>query len=99
MAGLDGTITIESSEYRPCMVEGKKALFHKWEDKSEVVRPSAIRGGHNGGELRATFAIIEYEDGSIAEVFPHKLKFLNSKSLFSRYCFQRLGDVTSNVET
>lgn len=30
MAGLNGKITIEDSEYRPCIVNGRKGLFHKW---------------------------------------------------------------------
>lgn len=88
MAAFDGTITISNSEYRPCAVDGKKALFHKWEDRCEVAPPSAMMDGHNGGELRATFAIVEYEDGSVSETYPHKIKFLDSKSLFSQYCFQ-----------
>lgn len=37
MAGLDGTITIKSGEYRPCVIDGKKALFHRWMDKEELV--------------------------------------------------------------
>lgn len=30
-------ITISSSEYRPCIVDGKKALFHKWNDFANTV--------------------------------------------------------------
>lgn len=37
MAALDGTITMTSAEYRPCYVNDKKALFHRWIDKEEVV--------------------------------------------------------------
>lgn len=33
MAALDGTITMTTSEYRPCYVDGIKALFHRWEEK------------------------------------------------------------------
>ena len=30
MAGINGKITIEDAEYRPCLVNGRKGLFHKW---------------------------------------------------------------------
>lgn len=33
MAALNGTITVSKREYRPCFVEGKKALFHMWAEK------------------------------------------------------------------
>ena len=31
MASLDGTLTITNSEYRPCVVDGEKAMFHRWD--------------------------------------------------------------------
>lgn len=37
MGKLESTITIKSGEYRPCMVNGKKALFHKWTEKENVI--------------------------------------------------------------
>lgn len=40
MAGLDGTITIHSGEYRPCLVNGKKALFHRWVEHESVILQS-----------------------------------------------------------
>ena len=36
---------------RPCKVNGKKALFHTWSNKSQIVPPSALMGGDNGGVL------------------------------------------------
>lgn len=85
MNGLSGTITISTSEYRPCMVGEEKALFHRW-------------GYAAPGEVGMTVAIVEREDGSIHRVLPNAIKFLDSKSLFSKYCFQRPEDVTSNGE-
>nr|DAW37521.1 MAG TPA: SEA domain [Caudoviricetes sp.] len=35
MASLDGTLTITNSEYRPCVVDRKKAMFHRWESLLE----------------------------------------------------------------
>ena len=44
-------------ELRPCKVNGKKALFHTWSNKSKIVDPSPLMGGHNGGVLKWTVGI------------------------------------------
>ena len=85
MAALDGTITMTSAEYRPCYVNEEKALFHRWEDKSKIVEPSVMVGGHNGGVLKYTVAIVEYENGRVAEVFPNYIKFVDGK--INEYAF------------
>lgn len=65
MASLDGTLTITKSEYRPCVVDRKRAMFHRWE--------SLVEHG-----IKQTAAIIEYEDGAVDEVLPYKIRFLDS---------------------
>ena len=75
MASLDGTLTITNSEYRPCVVDRKKAMFHRWESLLEY-------------EIKQTVAIIEYEDGTVDEVLPYKIRFLDSKGLFAQYPFK-----------
>ena len=79
MASLDGTLTITNSEYRLCVVDGKldgkKAMFHRWESLLEH-------------EIKQTAAIIEYEDGTVDEVLPYKIRFLDSKGLFAQYPFE-----------
>ena len=77
MAGL--SMTVKTAEYRPCYVDGKKALFHRWEDRAEVVEPSIMVGGHPGGQLKWTCAIVEYEDGTIETVYPTKVRFIPGK--------------------
>ena len=67
-------ITI-TSELRPCIVSGKKGLFHRWVDRSEIVAPSYMVGGHGGGVVKSTFAIVEFEDGSVKEYYPCELNF------------------------
>ncbi len=37
------------TELRPCLINGKKALFHNWSNKSQIVDPSPFVGGHQGG--------------------------------------------------
>ncbi len=65
----------KSPKLRPCMVDGEKALFHRWEDYATVIEPSPMVGGHPGGQLRETFAIVEMESGQVMEVKPTKVKF------------------------
>lgn len=78
MASLDSRITIHR-ELRPCIVNGQKALFHQWEDVSEIVPPSPMRGGHQGGTLREVFGIIEREDGTVCECYPYEIRFVDGK--------------------
>lgn len=42
--------------------------------KSDVLSPSPMMGGHNGGTVSYPVAIVEHEDGSMGEVFPADLK-------------------------
>lgn len=74
-----------SNEYRPCMVRGrKKALFHRWVQSSEIVPPALTVGGHGGGVVAGAMAVVEFEDGSVMEVSPSSVTFLDSKRLFRR---------------
>lgn len=86
-----GYFTIRTAEYRPCYVmEGtmyvndvaferkeRKALFHRWTD-IPYVSPSKYFAGLS--EEKATeigaLAIVEYEDGTIARVFPEDVRFV-----------------------
>ncbi len=73
-------------ELRTCIIGKRKALFHKWSDKSQIVGPEMAAGGHNGGALKLTVGIIEYEDGVVTECYPHEIKFTDDK--FKEYCFK-----------
>lgn len=64
---------------RPCVVKGKKALFHRWAEYSDVVPPSPMVGGAPGGVIKSTLAIIEYEDGTIKRCYSEEIKFLDRK--------------------
>lgn len=83
MAAIEGTITMSNSEYRPCIVKGRKALFHRWEDKSEI--HYATMRGTISGVIKGTLAIIEYEDGVVTECYPYEVKFCDNK--FGEYAF------------
>ena len=80
-------------ELRPCLFKDKKALFHRWEEVSQAVEAGIAIGSHSAGWLKYTLAIIEFENGEIAEVSPTLIKFLDSEENFSEYCFKEYEEV------
>lgn len=58
--------------------ETHKALFHCWSHRSELVDESLLRGGHPGGQVSGTFAIVEYEDGTVHEAEPQNIRFVDN---------------------
>ena len=75
------------ADVRPCLIGSEKALWHKWVDKSEIVPPSMLRGGHGGGMVADTFALIEYEGGSVQLVRATDVIFLDGCQKFQGYDF------------
>lgn len=69
--------------------ETHKALFHCWSHRSELVGESPLRGGYPGGQISGMFAIVEYEDGTIHEVEPQNIRFVDN--LMSEYAFPEMG--------
>lgn len=72
-------IKISQNEYRPCFVNDKKALFHKWNDFANTIGDSLAVGGHTAGQIKYTLGLVEYEDGTVAEVVPYDIKFTDNK--------------------
>lgn len=64
---------------RPCTVNGRKATFHTWEHKAWVVAPGISIGSHPGGQIAITFGIVEYEDGTVHEVYPSEIIFIDKE--------------------
>lgn len=62
-----------------------KALFHCWNYRSELVGESYLSGGHPARQISATFALVEYEDGTIHEVEPTQIRFVDNA--MSEYLF------------
>jgi hypothetical protein len=60
-------------------VRTDNALFHCWEQKSQVVAPSPMVGGHPGGTVSGVLGIVEFANGSIAEVEPTDIVFIDNK--------------------
>lgn len=102
MAGLNGTITISTGEYRPCIVDGSKALFHRWVNKEFLILKfdtmlkkefieqyrkvfedsKIVPSGAKTEKQMSVLGLVEFEDGTIKEVIPTSVKFLDSGNLF-----------------
>ena len=80
-------ITFET-KLRPCLVDGKKSLFHCWCHVSEIVCPSVLQGGHNGGVVATTLGLVENEKGDVRKVYPERITFLDN-GIFQDYDFTR----------
>ena len=70
--------------------ENIKALFHCWDYRSELYDASPMIGGHPGGQVSGTFAIVEYEDGTIHEVEPTQIRFVDNA--MSDYAFPEMEE-------
>lgn len=97
-----GDITIKTAEYRPCYVREfehsdnwklckeearkreRKALFHRWGLKAKALIKSS--DGSLSTPFEITLAIVEYEDGQIAEVPPDAVRFV--PGLMNEYDFR-----------
>ncbi|MCI8641012.1 MAG: hypothetical protein HFJ59_03975 [Clostridia bacterium] len=60
-------IRIELNEYRPCIVNEKKALFHRWVYTKNLLKEEFEVG------------IVEYENGQIEKITPNKIRFTDNK--------------------
>ena len=88
MAGLSGGIKFLSAEYRPCIIKGRKALFHRWAVKARVISPGCSFGGHPGGRLWALVGIVEDEDGAVHECYPYEIRFCDDR--LKEYAFNEM---------
>jgi hypothetical protein len=80
------------TELRRCTVKGNNAWFHRWCDKSRIVPPSPMIGGHGGGVIRDTVAIVEHDDGTIHEYYPTEVKFIDGNNKETNECIRLYGD-------
>lgn len=84
MASMNSEIIIKT-ELRPCMANGRKALFHRWCERSRAIDASSLIGGHPAGIIIYTVGIVELEHGIITEYNPTDIVFIDTK--IEEYCF------------
>lgn len=70
----------EAPEYRPCWVGDRKAVFHRWVNSARPQLPRGQEPNENSRyyQYRATHALVEYEDGTMATVWPTDLTFADN---------------------
>ena len=71
---------VRENEYRPCWVDGKKALFHHWANDARPTLPGNQKPNENARfyQFRSSKAIVEFEDGTVARVWPNEVKFADN---------------------
>lgn len=77
---------------RPCIAHpGRKALFHRFVNVAEVAAPSIMVGGHPGGQLQNTYALMEYEDGRLSMEPINSIIMLDGAEQFAAHDWEALG--------
>lgn len=70
MAIMPNVITLKH-DLRPCVIDGRyKAMWHTW-----AQRPARGREG----DVAVRLALVEFEDGSVDEVQPYRVRFLDTE--------------------
>ncbi len=69
-------MVVRFNKYRPCLVKGKKAIFHRWCEVAEI--RDAVLKGTISGQIKNTYGIVEFEDGSIGQYLPCYIKFCDN---------------------
>lgn len=64
---------------RLCEVSGELGYFHLWEQWTNVVDASPLRGGHPAGQIGQVYGIVEFKDG-VRRVDPTKIKFCDEEN-------------------
>lgn len=70
----------QTDDRRPCWVRGKKAMFHCWVNAAHPVPPRNIPAEEIDEktryfQFRSTTALVEFEDGTCARVYPNEVQF------------------------
>ena len=75
MARID--MTLRTAEYRPCYVNGRRALFHRWTDSARPVKARGMEEEENAEryQLHSVHGLVEYEDGTMERVWPSAIQF------------------------
>jgi hypothetical protein len=64
-----------NNENRKCIFKKTVCTFHGFFQRSMIVEPSLMLGGHDGGVFAYPVAIIETEKGEVLEVGAMKIQF------------------------
>ena len=76
-------ITVHT-ELRPCWVRDRKAVFHRWVETARPVKPKDMEDDENAEyyQLRNCHGLVEFEDGTVARVWPQDIQFADIREEF-----------------
>lgn len=80
---------VQENEYRPCYVNDRRALFHRWVNSARPQLPKGQEPSENARyyQFRTTHGLVEYEDGTTDLVWPKDIKFAD-RGRFKDYTWQ-----------
>ena len=64
---------------RPCIVQGSRAIWHRWRDSARPKHGSRLETDENADYFQVwnVHAIVEFEDGTVARVWPSNVQFVD----------------------
>ena len=91
MAALDGKVIMSTCEMRPCWVNGRRAIFHRWTDSARPVKPRD-RDEDTDERLQkwSVHGIVEYEDGTVDREWPSAIRFADSAEHFDNLTWEQM---------
>jgi hypothetical protein len=89
VAAINGKITISTCEGRPCWVDGRRAIFHRWTDSARPAKSPKKPDDEERQELplqiHNVHGLVEYEDGTVDREWPNRIRFADSTDEFARF--------------
>lgn len=93
MSVINNAITITTVEGRPCWVNERRAIFHRWSDSARPVNPYG-KGDPSDNRLQkwSVHGIVEYEDGTVEREWPSAIQFADSAEKFAAFDWAAMED-------
>lgn len=86
MAQLWNDIKITTCEGRPCWVNGRRAIFHRWTDSARPVKQAVTNeDGVEHFQKYSVHGLVEYEDGTVDRECPNVIQFADSWEHFQQF--------------
>lgn len=91
MAAFNTDIQIKH-QTRPCWVDGRRAMFHRWTDSARPVKPRGMEDTDTTDrfQVHSVHALVEYEDGTMERVWPNTVQFADSRELFESLAWEEM---------
>ena len=74
-----GVIQMHENSNKKCIYKKSVCTLHGFFQRSMVIKPSIMVGGHSGGVIAYPVAIIEDEKGNVMEVEATSIQFKEDK--------------------